>query len=293
MNGLRALAAGVTASFDHGPLFETIVDRMLRAHATTLRSVYPDMVELEVLAIEQARLGDVLARGEGHVFGIVRIDPGAHHGLVAANPALAQAAACALLGGRNPGQERRPLTNIQLGLVERLFVLMLRDLAQAFEPVAAMAFRVERMETSARFAAILAPGTAVVLARLRYDLLAAGGEVTLVLPVAALTPLQDAGGRSLIGAGTDERWRERLARHLLACELAIDVVPADEALPFEAVAAAGAGATLRFAATASQPSAMIIDGHVLGAGALSDHDGQLAVRWGQAPLLLEHDDGVD
>lgn len=112
------------------------------------------------------------------------------------------------LGG--PGAEQqpeRPLTDIEQALVRQLLTRMLRELAYAWEPIAAIRPQLLVMESNAQFVQAAAPTDPVVVARMDLQVGNRSSQATLCLPYAMLAPALE----ELVRAGHDEeRTRQRL-----------------------------------------------------------------------------------
>src|SRR3546814_1645509 len=87
--------------------------------------------------------------------------------------------------------EVRPYPTLECNLVERLVHVVLSDLSAAFDPLSPVNFRFDRLETNPRFATIVRPGNAAMLAKLRIDMEDRGGRLELLIPYATLEPVRE------------------------------------------------------------------------------------------------------
>ncbi|MCB1885399.1 MAG: flagellar motor switch protein FliM, partial [Geminicoccaceae bacterium] len=194
--GLLSLVNRRGVTYERLPMLEVVLDRLERMLTTSARHFTAENVDVGLETIGAQRFGDYLDSvplpAMISVFRAVEWDD---FGLVAVDGPLIYAIVDVLLGGRRGAGgsrvEGRPYTTIETALIERLVRLLLRDLAQAFTPVAPVEFRFERMETNPRFAAITRPNNACVVFRLRLEMERRGGCVTFVLPYATLEPARD------------------------------------------------------------------------------------------------------
>src|SRR3546814_2688471 len=123
---------------------------------------------------------------------------------------------CALVTGVQtcalPIFEGRPYTTIERNLVERLVHVVLSDLSAAFDPLSPVNFRFDRLETNPRFATIVRPGNAAMLAKLRIDMEDRGGRLELLIPYATLEPVRELLLQMFMGEkfGRDSIWENPL-----------------------------------------------------------------------------------
>ncbi|WP_438502970.1 hypothetical protein, partial [Acinetobacter baumannii] len=75
--------------------------------------------------------------------------------------------------------------------VKRMVEVILADAEVAFRPISPVNFRIDRLETNPRFAAISRPNNAAILVRLRIDMEERGGSVEILLPYATIEPIRD------------------------------------------------------------------------------------------------------
>jgi flagellar motor switch protein FliM len=133
-----------------------------------------------------------------------------------------------LLGGAGSGfLPNRPLTEIEASLVRSLLGRVLRELAYAFEPLAALEPQVIHQESNPQFAQICSPTDMVVV--LEYDIRigAHQGEATLCIPFTSLQPvLDEVTGNALLAGrvgGDPEAVRRALAQRMEAAALPVSV----------------------------------------------------------------------
>ncbi len=101
----------------------------------------------------------------------------------------------ALLGGRRVGGtirvEGRPYTTIEMAPARRMIEVILEDTHRAFEPVTEVNFKVERLETNPRFAAISRPANAAILIELRIEMDDRGRKIEILLPYATIELIRE------------------------------------------------------------------------------------------------------
>jgi flagellar motor switch protein FliM len=98
-----------------------------------------------------------------------------------------------LLGGKgSENQPERALTDIERMLVRHLFGRVLRELAYAFEPIAATTPQLLTLESNAQFVQAAAATDPVVVARLQLTVGERSSSADLCLPYAMLAPALEA-----------------------------------------------------------------------------------------------------
>jgi flagellar motor switch protein FliM len=164
------------------------------------------------------------------MLGVFKVEQWDNYGLLTVDSALIYSIVDVLLGGRRGTAamriEGRPYTTIERNLVERMVGVVLSDLSSAFDPLSAVNFRFERLETNPRFASIARPGNAAVLARLRVDMEDRGGRLEVLLPYATLEPVRELLLQMFLGEkfGRDSIWEAHLAGQLWNTTVPIQAV---------------------------------------------------------------------
>jgi flagellar motor switch protein FliM len=191
--------------------------------------------------------------------------------------------------------EGRPYTTIERTLVERLVGVVLGDLGAAFEPLAPVTFRFERLEVNPRFAAISRPSNACVLVKLRVDMGDRGGRLELLLPHATLEPVRELLLQRFMGEklGRDSIWEAHLAEELRHAEVAIDVVLDEQTMPLGAVLSLKVGDRIVLGAAPGTP-VRLRNGEVdMFEAQLGRHEGRLAVSIERTLVRGGRSDGED
>ena len=161
-----------------------------------------------------------------------------------------------LLGGRRGTAamriEGRPYTTIERSLVERMVEVVLNDMSIAFEPLSPVTFKLDRMETNPRFAAIARPANAAILVRLRIDMEDRGGRIELALPYATLEPIRELLLQMFMGEkfGRDSIWESHLATELWNTQIPIEAVLDEQAMSLRDVMNFEVGQTVMLNCTA-------------------------------------------
>ncbi|NNG03048.1 MAG: flagellar motor switch protein FliM [Inquilinus sp.] len=230
-SGVMALINSAMVNYERLPMLEVVFDRLVRLMSTSLRNFTSDNVEVSLDQITSIRFGDYLnSIPLPAMLGVFKAEEWDNYGLLVVDSALIYSIVDVLLGGRRGTAamriEGRPYTTIERNLVERMIKVVLTDLSAAFDPLSPVAFRFDRLETNPRFATIVRPGNAALLAKLRIDMEDRGGRMELLVPYATLEPVREMLLQMFMGEkfGRDSIWESHLASELWQTDVAIGAV---------------------------------------------------------------------
>ncbi len=250
-NGIKAMINSALVSYERLPMLEIVFDRLVRMMTTSLRNFTSDNVEVSLDNITSVRFGDYLnSIPLPAILAVHRAEEWDNFGLFTVDSNLIYSIVDVLLGGRRGTAamriEGRPDTTIERSLVERMIEVVLEDMSAAFEPLSPVTFKLDRMETNPRFAAIARPANAAILVRLRIDMEDRGGRIELVLPYATLEPIRELLLQMFMGEkfGRDSIWENHLATELWNTEIPIEAVLDEQALSLGEVMNFQVGQTL-------------------------------------------------
>ena len=236
-NGIKAMINSALVSYERLPMLEIVFDRLVRMMTTSLRNFTSDNVEVSLDNITSVRFGDYLnSIPLPAILAVHRAEEWDNYGLFTVDSNLIYSIVDVLLGGRRGTAamriEGRPYTTIERSLVERMIEVVLEDMSAAFEPLSPVTFKLDRMETNPRFAAIARPANAAILVRLRIDMEDRGGRIELALPYATLEPIRELLLQMFMGEkfGRDSIWENHLATELWNTEIPIEAVLDEQAI---------------------------------------------------------------
>ena len=163
----RIVSAGLVA-YERLPMLEIVFDRLMRILSTSLRNFTSDNVDVSIDSIVSLRFGDYLNSVPlPAMLAVFKVEQWDNYGLLVVDSSLIYSVVDVLLGGRRGTAamriEGRPYTTIERVLVERLIMLVLQDLSDAFSPLSPATFRFERLEVNPRFAAVSRLSNACIL----------------------------------------------------------------------------------------------------------------------------------
>jgi flagellar motor switch protein FliM len=257
LSGVQALINSALVSYERLPMLEIVFDRLVRLATTSLRNFTSDNVEVSLDSISSVRFGDYLnSIPLPAILSVIKAEEWENYGLLTVDSNLIYSMIDVLLGGRRTVRiEGRPYTTIEQALAQRLIEVILEDTKRAFEPVTQINFKLERMETNPRFAAISRPNNAAILIELRIEMDDRGGKVEILLPYATIEPIREQLLQMFMGEkfGRDPIWEGHLATEIYQADVEIDAVLHEQELPLSRLLSLKPGDTVMFERSPSDP----------------------------------------
>lgn len=260
LSGVQALINSALVSYERLPMLEIVFDRLVRLATTSLRNFTSDNVEVALDSISSVRFGDYLnSIPLPAILSVIKAEEWDNFGLMTVDSALIYSMIDVLLGGRRVGGtirvEGRPYTTIEMALARRMIEVILDDMHRAFEPVTPIHFRIERLETNPRFAAISRPANAAILIELRIEMDDRGGKVEILLPYATIEPIREQLLQMYMGEkfGRDPIWEGHLATEIYAADVELDAILHEIDLPLSRILDLAPGDTVMFERSPTDP----------------------------------------
>jgi flagellar motor switch protein FliM len=283
--GIRAIINSAMVSYERLPMLEIVFDRLVRLMTTSLRNFTLDNVEVSLDNISSIRFGDYLnSIPLPAILSVFRAEELDNYGLLTVDSNLIYSIVDVLLGGRRGTAamriEGRPYTTIERVLVQRMVEVVLGDVKTAFEPLTPVNFKLDRLETNPRFAAIARPANAAILVKLRIDMEDRGGRIELLLPYATLEPIRKMLLQQYMGEkfGRDNIWEGHLATELWTTQLDVIAVLDELKVDLRRVLDLKVGDTLILNATADSPVEIRAGSIPLTTGRVGRRNHHIAVR---------------
>ena len=260
LTGVQALINSALVSYERLPMLEIVFDRLVRLATTSLRNFTSDNVEVTMDSISSVRFGDyVNSIPLPAILSVIRAEEWENYGLLTVDSSLIYSMIDVLLGGRRIGGnirvEGRPYTTIEMALARKMIEIILEDTHRAFEPVTQINFKLERMETNPRFAAISRPGNAAILIELRIEMDDRGGKIEILLPYSTIEPIREQLLQMFMGEkfGRDPIWEGHLATEIYSAEVEVEAVLHEQDLPLSRMLAMKPGDTVMFERSPTDP----------------------------------------
>jgi flagellar motor switch protein FliM len=211
-------------------------------------------------SISSVRFGDYLnSIPLPAILSVIKAEEWDNFGLLTVDSNLIYSMIDVLLGGRRIGGqilvEGRPYTTIELALARRMIEVILEDTHKAFEPVTEVNFKLERLETNPRFAAISRPANAAILIELRIEMDDRGGKIEILLPYATIEPIREQLLQMYMGEkfGRDPIWEGHLATEIYAADVQVEAVLHEFDLPLSRALGLQPGETIMFDRSPQEP----------------------------------------
>ena len=282
--GIDALLDAEPAPFERLKLLEPVVERFAETLPRTLGSFAGGAIQPKLEAASSVKLGEYLDNLHlPAMLAVWRAEAWNGSGLVAVDGTLAAALLDALMGGKRAAAaqrvERRPYTPIERAVVERVIAAVLNDLSAAFRPICAVEFRLERLESDPRLAAIAPPSAVAAVIRFAVTVHERAGRLEIALPYSTLEPAAELLNRDHVGQKRRDRaWQGALAGEMGAAELRIEAVLDRLSVKLREVLGWKIGSRVMLNAMPGSPVELSSGGVKLFQGKLGRRDDRLAVR---------------
>lgn len=283
--GMMLLAHAREGGSGRWPMLDLVIDDLARALTPALWRLTGQGGSVRVASISTQPLGAYLGSlPMPAAIAVFEAVPWGGRGLVSLDAGLIRTAVDLLLGGRHGGKpgpaEARPLTGIEMALVERLTRLTLTALAEALAPFAPVELRCERVETNPALAAIERPNVPCVLCRLQMELSSHIGTLDLLIPHATLEPARDrlAHGPGYKQARRSVTWAEHLAHELWHMQVEVEVVLEERPISLRDALGLEFGTVLHLCAQPDSPASLTHDGVKVAAGKVGHSGTRLSLK---------------
>lgn len=281
--GIMELINSALVNYERLPMLDVVFDRLVRLLSTSLRNLTSDNVEISLDHISSVRFGDYLnSIPLPAMLGIFKAEEWDDHGLMVIDSALIYSIVDVLLGGRRGTSalrvEGRPYTTIETKLIARMVHVVLNDLSTAFDPLAPVSFRLDRIETNPRFATITQSNNAGVLVRLRIDMGDRSGRIEIMIPYSTLEPIRELLLQMFMGEkfGRDTIWETHLTRELFQTDINLQAVLGEATVMLGDLIAMKPGDTVMLNTRTEDLIEMRVGDHPMFMAKLGQKQGQIA-----------------
>lgn len=275
-------AAGITV--DRLPMLHVIFDRVATYCADGLRQLSASPSYFSVSNIESGRIGDILEFYESNavaaMFHAVEWDTRILVGFDRDFIFTMVEVLFGSDGAEPPVDEERAFSNIEMRVAETLFAEAGKALGSAFAPVARSSFKLERMETRMDFAIIGRRNNMSVVAKLLIQALGRGGEMFVIIPQSALSPMRQNLAHVLSGdgGGVDPRWTRQMEAEVRRTRVDLTAILEERMITLGDVARLEVGQILELQATPQTPVRLQCNGQPLYSCRLGQSGGVYTLR---------------
>lgn len=168
---------------------QTLHEGFSRNFAAGLSAMLRSMVEVKLTSVDQLTYSEFVFSLENPTcFNLLSADPLEGSLILDMSPSVLYPLIDRLLGGGHEGNvlARRPLTEIELRLVNRITSLFIDELQRAWENVLPLTIKVERVESNPQLVQIVPPNEVVVLISFELTLGDVRGMFNLCIPFNSL-----------------------------------------------------------------------------------------------------------
>ncbi|MFG1421491.1 flagellar motor switch protein FliM [Roseixanthobacter liquoris] len=246
-------AAGL--SLDRLPMLHVIFDRMSTFCADSLRTLAASQAYYSLSSVESGRIGDVLEMYEGMaVAGIFHAPSWDSHIIVGFDRDFIFTMMEVLFGADGsepPVDDERSFSNIESRVAQLLFEQMSKVLRSSFAPVTDTTFTFERQETRMDFAVIGRRNNLAIVTKFLLQALNRGGEMFVIIPQSALTPMRQALSRttSAESSGRDPKWTQQIRGEVNRTQVKVRAILEERHFPLGEIAELKVGQVIKLQAT--------------------------------------------
>jgi len=211
-------AAGL--ALDQLPMLQVIFDRVATYCAESLRHLAASQPYYSLSNVETGRIGDLLEMYEGNALaGIFHVPEWDNHVIVGFDRDFIFSLIEILFGSDGsepPIEEGRGFSNIEIRVAHAVFEQVARALQTSFALVADAQFKFERSETRMDFAVIGRRNNLAIAAKFLLQAINRGGEMFVIMPQSALTPIRQALARVISGESNarDPNWTRQMRQEI-------------------------------------------------------------------------------
>ena len=195
------------------PMLTVIFDRLAASCAEGMRPYSPAILTCFVNSITTDHVWDALDAYDGSVAAVLYSPELDARILVGLDRRCIFSLMEVLLGGdatERPFDDDRNFSTLEVRVAQTVFEIAAEALHSAFGPVIAATFQLERVETRMDFTVMGRRNVLAVIAKILIQALDNGGQMFIVIPQPALTPIRQQLSRDLSsdGSASDPRWQK-------------------------------------------------------------------------------------
>lgn len=242
-------------SVERLPMLTLIFDRLATACAEGMRPYSPAILTCFVNSIATDHVWDALDAYDGSIAAILYSPELDARVLVGLDRRCIFALMEVLLGGdgqQQPYDDDRNFSTLETRVAQTVFEIAAEALHSAFGPIIATKFTLERVETRMDFTVMGRRNVLAVVAKILIQAMDMGGQMFVVIPQPALTPIRQQLSRDLSsdGSASDPRWRAMMRQGVQKTEVKAVAVLDEQSLTLGDISAWRVGDLLPLKASA-------------------------------------------
>jgi flagellar motor switch protein FliM len=217
-------------SLDQLPMLPVIFDRVGSHFAERVRQLSASLPHFTLNSLTSERVGDALDAYEmSAIAGVFHVPAWDNRIIVGFDRDFIFTLVEVMFGGDGsepPTEDERTFSSVELHLARLLFEQVALSLQSAFSLVTNARFRFERSETRIDFAAAGRRNSPSVVARFVMQAINRGGDMFVIIPTTALSPLRQTLSRIVTkeSATPDPQWAQRITNEVHRTEVSIRAV---------------------------------------------------------------------
>lgn len=272
-------------SKDQMRALENLHEGFARNFGAALSGFLRTITDVKVAAIEQMTFSEFThGLPNPTSFNILSIDRLEGNMCMELSPLIIYPIIDRLLGGSNADLfiPQRPLTDIELRLVQKIIDRGLSSLEEAWSSLTPMEFALEEVESNPQLVQIVPPNEVVVVVGFEIKMSGRAGTMSLCIPYNAIEPIVDKLSNQTWAAykrnRSDQELRRRLAGHLDTAKLTVAAMLADTTITLNDLMNLQVGDVLLTEKAASSPLTLRVGNRRKYIGHLCQFKGNRAFR---------------
>lgn len=285
VSGIQFLINNSKISHERLPMLEVIFDRLVRQLTTSLRNFSSSTVDVNLYEITSVRFGDYLESIPlPALIGVFKAIEWDSYALLTVETPLTYTTLDVLLGGRQEKStlkaEGRPFTSIERNLIRDLMRITLDEFSDAFSTVTPVQFQFDRIEVTPRFATIVRPVDAAILARVKVEINQRGGLLEFCIPYGSIEPVRDQIVQMFTGekTGQDNIWAKHLEEEVWEADVSLNAILGETNLPLQEVLDWKVGSQLLLRTTPDSSVHLSVDHLKTLTGKMGKRDDHVAIK---------------
>ncbi|MFQ5513734.1 MAG: flagellar motor switch protein FliM [Myxococcota bacterium] len=264
------------------PVLELVFDRLGPSLQVTLTKGLRSPVRAEGSSVVLQKFGDFRRQFDGRrcIFQVVRLDPLRGYSMVVMSPTLTYALIDASMGGLGIAEvpEEREISDIEVGLLYRPYMDLLRDFENAWKSWFPLRVENVRSDRDNQVSSTLSDEEICHIGTIKIsgDVLPTS-PIHFILPYTSLEPLLEATS-ARAGDDVDPNWRVHLHRSLMDVEAEATAVLGETEIPAERVRALAEGDVIELDHRPDQDIDVRVEGEPIFRGRLGKSHLKYAVR---------------
>lgn len=271
-------------SLDRLPMLHVIFDRMATIWVDGFRHLAASPAYCSLSMIESGRINEILELYESNaIAGVFQAVQWDNQVLVGFDRDFIFTMMEVLLGADGsepPIDDERSFSTIELRIANMIFEQLGKAMRTAFALVTNTHFKLERVETRMDFAVIGRRNSQAVVAKFLVQSLNRGGEIFVLIPQSALTPMRQNLVRVISNEPNvrDPRWSKQIESEVQRAEVSLKAVLEKRYLTLEEISSLEVGQTIRLQASPKTLVTLESDDEPLFRCFLGKSDGAYSLR---------------